>query len=128
MSKIKNIVTGQLDHFREIYFPIFRSEAFLDILKVEDDGLLLTTRNDATTYKLITRVPRGVTKNVGPNKEFDKLYWRLNQVEKVEVLKDLISQTNAANSKSMLLYHLLTISPLKNIKYAVKKLSKSLFK
>lgn len=44
--------------------------------------------------------------------------------EQRDIIKEVISDLNAKNSRDMLIYHLLTVSPLKNAVYALEKLKK----
>jgi len=65
--------------------------------------------------------------DVGRNKDF-KQSLMLRSDEQKDVLKDALIALNSKNSRNMLLYHALTVSPLKNIQYGLSKLSKGFAK
>jgi hypothetical protein len=48
--------------------------------------------------------------------------------EQREIIKDALSDINSRVSRNMILYHLFTVSPWKNFKYALAKLSKGFAK
>ncbi len=60
---------------------------------------------------------------IGENKDF-KQTLKLRSEEQNELVKDALMEMNSKNSRDMLIYHLLTISPFKSLKYGVSKLLK----
>ena len=59
------------------------------------------------------------------DKDIVRVLYMLKPDKRQEVILELLTQINSKQSKNMLLYHLISISPLKNMKYALKKLVKS---
>lgn len=66
-------------------------------------------------------------KDVGENKDF-KESLMMRKADQSEVLKDALTALNSKNSRNMLIYHILTVSPLKNAQYAISKLKKGFAK
>jgi hypothetical protein len=64
---------------------------------------------------------------VGAGKDFKKSLM-LRKDEEREILREALETMNSKNSRNMLIYHLLTVSPLKNIQYAMSKLAKGFAK
>ena len=45
VEKIRNIVEGQLDHFRTLYYPIMETTNFKNTLKLAGDGMIMVHYN-----------------------------------------------------------------------------------
>lgn len=68
-----------------------------------------------------------ITLVVGQGKDFKKSLM-LRKDEEREILREALETLNSKNSRNMLIYHLLTVSPLKNFQYAMSKLAKGFAK
>jgi len=65
--------------------------------------------------------------DVGEGKDFKKSI-QIRKDEQREILRESLETLNSRNSRNMLFYHLLTVSPLKNFQYAMSKLAKGFAK
>ena len=52
----------------------------------------------------------------------------MRKEDQKEILRDALESLNSRNSRNMLIHHLFTVSPIKNVQYALAKLSKGFSK
>jgi len=124
-DKMINIVEGQYTELKTLYNPLLIKPPFKDILKIDESGFIFPNFSNENRYQLIQMLPLGLGDEVvGENKDFHQSLL-LRKDEQREMIKDAIADINSKASRNMLLYHLFTVSPWKNVKYAFNKLSKA---